>query len=105
MPYNDPDPQDPMAPIGVEVECPDDSATQTMAECFVEEFLRMGLSPDQILELFRQPAYAAAHRAYQTLGEEAVQELIGAYREIWRPVRIIDKCEGTAPLTGGSFPV
>ncbi len=51
----------------------------------------MGVAPDQVLELFRQPAYAAAHQAYRVLGEEAIRDLIATYRKVWRPVRIIDK--------------
>ncbi len=63
-----------------------------MAECFVEEFLRMGVAPEEVLELFRQPAYVAAHQAYGVLGEEAIRDLIEEYRKVWRPVRIIDSC-------------
>ncbi len=104
MPHKDPDLQDPMMLVGVEVDCPavspapaepdasrpDASATQAMAECFVEEFLRMGVAPDELLELFRQPVYAAAHQAYRELGEEAIRDLVEAYRKVWRPIRIID---------------
>ncbi len=97
MPHKDPDIQDPMMLVGVEVDCPDGSATRAMAECFVEEFLRMGLAPEEVLELFRQPAYAAAHQAYRELGEEAIRDLVEAYRKVWRPIRIIDNPEAASP--------
>ncbi len=90
MPRDEPDLNDPMKLVGVVVDC-EEGTTYRMAECFIEEFVRMGIDPDRLLKLFRRPAYAAAHRAWLELGEEAVQQLIEAHVAAWRPVRIIDK--------------
>ena len=60
MPYEDPDPEDPMQLVGVEIECPDGSATRDMAACFVEEFLRMGFS-DELAELDEMRKRGASH--------------------------------------------
>jgi len=47
-----------------------------LARCFIEEFAAMGHDGEQILELFRQPQYAAVHPVYRARGEEAVRSLI-----------------------------
>jgi len=83
MPYLEAGPNDPMEIVGVGIPTQDEESTTTMAECFVEEFLRMGHSPDYVLELFKNPYYGSAHRAFQVLGEEAIQEIIEDYRKLF----------------------
>ncbi len=90
MPHRTPDPRDPMTLTGVGFECEDDTPTHEMAECFVEEFLRSGVPADEVLELFRKPDYAAAHQAYQALGEEVIAQMVHDFAHAYRPIRIVD---------------
>ena len=90
MPYDDPDPQDPMMLVGVEL--PGDRAAQLeMARCFAEEYARMGFGEAQILDLFRRPFYADAHRAFLGLGEDLVTRLVRENVAAWGRVRIVDR--------------
>jgi hypothetical protein len=72
---------------GVTVEVEDDSAMRDMAECFIEEFGRMGFSEEKLLRVFREPAYAGPHLAYLTFGEAWVADLIGEYMALRGPGR------------------
>jgi hypothetical protein len=47
-----------------------------LARCFVEEFAAMGHDAAAILELFRDPRYAAVYAVYRRRGEQAVRRLI-----------------------------
>lgn len=76
MPYDDPDPTDPMTLHGVGVETDDENAMVEMAQCFIEEFARMGFSADRLLRMFTHPGYAGPHLAYRHLGEERIRGLI-----------------------------
>lgn len=75
------DPDDPMELVGIRLPVDDDSAIREMAECFAEEFVRLGHTPNDILGLFRNPFYGGPHEAYRVLGEETVCEMIDA---CWR---------------------
>lgn len=76
MPYGDPDHTDPLTLHGVVVETDDPTCVQEMAACFIEEYLRSDFAPAEILRLFRNPQYAAAHMAYRVIGEEGVREIL-----------------------------
>ncbi|NOT01443.1 MAG: hypothetical protein HOP29_12530 [Phycisphaerales bacterium] len=76
MPYDDPDPTDPMTLHGVAVETEDDSAMREMAECFVEEYARLGCDAIRIMRIFQTPGYAGPYMAYRALGEAAIQSLL-----------------------------
>src|SRR3990170_3133052 len=76
MPYDDPDPTDPMTLHGVEVETDNPDAHRQMSECYIEEFLRMGFDAARLMHLFRTKGYAGPHLAYQALGEDAIQAMI-----------------------------
>ncbi|HNO80087.1 MAG TPA: hypothetical protein PKN33_18725 [Phycisphaerae bacterium] len=76
MPYDDPDPTDPMTLHGVGVETDDENATIEMAQCFIEEYIRMGFTADCLLKIFTNPGYAGPHLAYEQLGEEGIRNLI-----------------------------
>ncbi len=54
-----------------------------MAECLVEEFVRMGLDDARLLHLFQSPFYAGSHRIYQQKGEAYVRSLIERVRARW----------------------
>jgi hypothetical protein len=84
MPYDDPDPEDPMQLVGVGLPTGDLDSVVDMAECFVEEFLRLGHPQDQVLEMFRNPFYRAAHGAYEALGEERIASIVEAYGPLFR---------------------
>ncbi|HYG60759.1 MAG TPA: hypothetical protein VD902_22005 [Symbiobacteriaceae bacterium] len=47
-----------------------------MAECFAEEFARMGYSEEALMALFRNPFYCGPHAAYREFGEEWVRRLV-----------------------------
>ncbi len=81
MPHGDPDPTDPLTLHGVVVETQDGQAMREMAECFVEEYIRLGFDPDRILQLFQTRGYAGPFLAYQTLGDEAIRSLIAEHLE------------------------
>ncbi|MEP0842377.1 MAG: hypothetical protein HRF43_06665 [Phycisphaerae bacterium] len=76
MPYADPDPTDPLTLHGVGVETEDALAMRRMAECFIEEYLRMGFEPGRVLHLFRTAGYAGPRLAFAALGEPAIRAMI-----------------------------
>ena len=90
MPYDDPDPQDPMLLVGVTL--PGDEASQVeMVYGFAEEFARMGFDERGILDLFRQPFYAGAHGAWRQLGEDRVASIVHETLAVWGRVRPVDR--------------
>jgi len=80
------DPQDPMELVGVGLPVADQSALEAMAECFAEEFIRLGHSEKEVLALFENPFYAGPHRAYCSLGEARIRDMITHYGRIFRPI-------------------
>lgn len=78
MPYDDPDPTDPMTLHGVVwgMAAPPLEAMQEMAECFVGEYARLGFEPQRILRMFQTRGYAGPHMAYEKLGEAAIRTMI-----------------------------
>ncbi len=85
MPKREPDASDPLELVGVRLPVADDQSVRDMAECFVEEFVRLGHSPEELMTMFQNPFYGGAHQAYQTLGEVYVRELITKYVRLFRP--------------------
>lgn len=47
-----------------------------MLQCMVEEFAWMGISADELLGLFRSPAYPVLNQLLNHFGEDAVRERI-----------------------------
>lgn len=72
MPYADPDSTDPMELHGVELEIDDPDSIREMAVCFVEEYLRLSISPAQILAMFSNAEYAGPALAVRRLGLDAI---------------------------------
>ena len=70
------DPEDPFALVGVVLPPPSDDDLAEMGRCFVEEFARMGWSPELMLRVFRSPFYRGPHAVYHRRGEEFVRGLI-----------------------------
>ena len=83
MPYDDPDPTDPMTLHGVVVETDDPTTMREMATCFIDEYLRMGFTEDRVLNMFRIPQYVGHYMAYESLGKEAITELIDEIASRW----------------------
>src|ERR1041385_276279 len=75
MPKDEFDLDDPMELNGVGLVCEEDT-TDEMAECFIEEFARLGYNHKQILALFRNPYYLGMNLALQQRGEEFVRQKI-----------------------------
>ena len=97
MPYDEADETDPMLLMGVEIETGQDSLLET-ARVFAEEFARMGFDEEKLLGLFRNPFYAAAHRAWLVLGEETVGALVREGVGAWGRIRLSDR--DTDPESG-----
>ena len=94
MPKDEIDLEDPLELNGVAMLTGEDT-TGAMCECFVEEFMRMGHNPQQILALFRNPHYLGLHLVLQKRGEPFVRDQIAEIFARWgRPV--------TWPEAGGS---
>jgi hypothetical protein len=85
MPMREADTDDPMELVGVRLPVADDQAMRDMAECFVEEFVRLGHTADELMRMFRNPFYAGVHQAYRVLGEAPIGELIAKYIRLFRP--------------------
>ena len=103
MPYDDPDPTDPSMLIGVEVPAVEGSDLE-MAYVYAEEFARLGFSERQLLSLFRQPFYAGAHRALETLGEEKIKSIIQETFQVWGRIQFVDRVAAQETLVSLEIP-
>jgi len=57
--------------------------TNDMAECFTEEFTRMGYNHQQVLALFRNPHYLGPNMAFEKRGEPFIRDLIADVFARW----------------------
>lgn len=86
MPKDEFDFDDPMELSGVGLMTTEDT-TDAMAECFIEEFMRLGYNHKQVLALFRNPHYLGMNMVLQNRGEDFVREKITEIFSRWgRPV-------------------
>lgn len=92
MPKDEFDFDDPMELKGVGVGTAEDT-TDLMAECFIEEFLRLGYGPTQLLALFRNSNYTGLQMILRNRGEEYVRQSI---REVF--TRWGRRCEWAAEV-------
>ncbi len=83
MPYDDPDPTDPMTLHGVFVETSDDAAMVEMAECFIDEYARLGFDANRILHMFNTRGYAGPFMATKVLGKERIRDLVTTVLDRW----------------------
>ena len=83
MPYDDPDPTDPMTLHGVAVETSDDTAMVEMAECFIDEYARLGFDANRILHMFNTRGYAGPFMATTALGRERIRDLVTTVLDRW----------------------
>ncbi|MBI2321319.1 MAG: hypothetical protein HYU88_04310 [Chloroflexi bacterium] len=86
MSQKDYEPDDPMALRGVGLPA---GSADAMAACLVEEYVRLGYSDQQLLRLFRSPAFAATHALYRGRGEAWLHGLIGQARDQWSQPRFV----------------
>lgn len=87
MPKDELDPDDPMELFGVGL-VTDEDTTDAMAECFIEEFLRLGYNHKQVFALFRNPWYTGVNMVLQNRGEPYVRDKIAEVFARWgRPVK------------------
>jgi len=56
---------------------------EAMAECFVEEYLRLGWTEPRLMTLFANPMFLATHRIYRLKGETYVRDLIRRLSAKW----------------------
>jgi hypothetical protein len=86
MPKLEPDVTDPMELAGVAFDDPTGQSVRVMAECFADEFLRLGHSVSEVMDLFRGSEHRLAHHAWERLGDLAVfamvQEMRGRHDRI-----------------------
>jgi hypothetical protein len=108
VPYDDPDPDDPSMLVGV-VLPGDAGGVAEMAASFADEFAQLGLSRDEILALFRQPFYAAAHGALETLGEGEIGRIVDESLGLWSRFHVVvrdapdEMNDAEGPLRQGKF--
>jgi hypothetical protein len=75
MPKDKFDFDDPLELNGVGIVCHEDT-TGAMAECFIEEFMRLGHNHKQILAMFRNPHYLGMNLVLEKRGEQFVRDSI-----------------------------
>ncbi len=80
MPKDEFEDDDPMELVGVALP---DGDPDELASAIVEEFIRMGLSDQELLGLFHDPFYAGPHAIWKRQGDGYVRELIERGRERW----------------------
>ena len=88
MPYRDPDPSDPNVLVGVSLPG-NEAATREMAYAFAEEFAALGFDEERVMDVFRRPHYAGAHRAFRLLGEEEIRRIVRDAQEVFGRWRVV----------------
>ena len=82
------EPDDPMGLVGVTMPPVDEQVFADMAESLADEYLRMGYSKDQVLEMFRNPFYRMTHAIWQTWGEQKTKTLVGRLAQRYEMLRV-----------------
>ena len=82
MPKDEFDFEDPLELNGVAFATEEDT-TDAMCECFIEEFMRMGYNPKQILALFRNPQYLGVNMVLEKRGEAFVRARVSEVFARW----------------------
>ena len=63
-----------------------EDTTNDMAETFIDEFMRLGYNPQQLLALFRNSHYLGPNMAFEKRGEPFIRELIADVFARWGKV-------------------
>jgi hypothetical protein len=74
------EPDDPMGLVAVDVPA---GELDLMAECLVDEYVRLGTTDAQLLAIFKNPFFAGAHALYRARGEEHIKAVIARVRQQW----------------------
>jgi hypothetical protein len=82
MPKDEFDFDDPMELSGVGLFTEEDTL-ELMAECFIEEYMRLGHNHKQILALFRNPRYLGMSMVLENRGEPFVRHKIAEVFARW----------------------
>lgn len=82
MPKDDFDMDDPLELNGAIVASREDN-DEEMATAFIEEFMMIDFTSEQILALFKNPHYIGPHRVYRNKGEAYVTDLINKIFGDW----------------------
>jgi len=82
MPMDEFDPQDPLDLVGM-VLPGERGQLERMAECLVEEYVRLGWDEARLMTLFANPLFMATHRIYRQKGPEYVRALIRKISQKW----------------------
>ena len=82
MPKDEVDFEDPLELNGMAILSSEDT-TNEMAECFAEEFMRLGYDHRRILALFANPHYLGPNLAFQKRGEAFIREVIAGVFARW----------------------
>jgi hypothetical protein len=77
MPKHEPDLEDPLSLEAASCDDPTGLSVQLMAEAFAEEFLRLGHTSAEVMDMFRSEDHSLAHHAWEQLGEVRLFALIG----------------------------
>ncbi len=93
MPYRDPDPEDPMALVGVEIESGEENLEE-MAYIIAEEYAQIGFDEERLLRVFRNPYFRSAHQAWTVLGEMRTTEILREALGFWGRFRFVDRTSG-----------
>jgi hypothetical protein len=56
---------------------------EKMAECIVEEYIRLGWDEERLMTLFNNPMFLGTYRICRYKGEDYVRELIQRTRQRW----------------------
>ena len=82
MPKDEFDIEDPLELNGVALLTTEDT-TDAMCECFIEQFMRMGYAPPQLLALFKDPNYLGMNMDLEKRGEPFIRERINEIFARW----------------------
>ena len=102
MPKDEFDFEDPFELNGMAFMTHEDT-TNDMAETFIEEFMRMGYSHQQLLALFRNPHYIGPNMALEKLGEPVIRDLIADVFARWGKVITWPVAAGILPAVEPGF--
>jgi hypothetical protein len=74
--------EDPMELVGM-VLPGSEGQLEIMAECIVEEYIRLGWDEERLMTLFTNPMFLGTYRICRYKGEDYVRELIQRTRQRW----------------------
>ncbi|MFQ5613057.1 MAG: hypothetical protein ACE5H9_13090 [Anaerolineae bacterium] len=83
MPHDEFVAEDPMELVGIVL--PGEAGQlEAMAECIIEEYVRLGWNEQRLMTLFVNPMFLATHRIYRLKGEAYVRQLIRKTCARWK---------------------